>query len=140
MRGAYLLCLAVSWAGVAATDVRWRLAFAQRSARARRTCLTVAAVGVAFFLVWDLVAIDAGFYGRGDSSALLGVWVVDHLPLEEIVFVAFLAHVTLVVAAAVGRFQERAGRDRDDRDRDDRDRDETDDAATGPRVGSEAQR
>jgi lycopene cyclase domain-containing protein len=108
MRGTYLLCLLASWAGVLAIDLRWRLAFAQRSARGRRTCLAVAAAGTAFFLVWDLRAIDAGFYGRGDSPALLGVWVVDHLPLEEIVFVAFLCHVTLVVAAAVDRLQAHA--------------------------------
>jgi lycopene cyclase domain-containing protein len=108
VRGAYLLCLLVSWAGVLAIDLRWHLALAQRSARARRTSLAVAALGTAFFLVWDLIAIDAAFYGRGDSPALLGVWVVDHLPLEEVVFVAFLSHVTLVVAAAVGRLQARA--------------------------------
>ncbi|MBT0994956.1 lycopene cyclase domain-containing protein [Cellulomonas sp. DKR-3] len=103
MRGAYLLCLLVSWAGVLTIDLRWRLALGQRSARGRRTSFAVVALGVAFFLAWDLLAIGAGFYGRGDSGALLGVWVVDHLPLEEIVFVAFLCHVTLVVAAAVAR-------------------------------------
>lgn len=117
MRGAYALCLLASWAGVLALDLRWRLAFAHRSARGRRVCFAVAAIGTAFFLVWDLMAIDAGFYGRGDSPALLGVWVVDHLPLEEVVFVAFLCHVTLVVAAAVGRLQAHASAGAQDSER-----------------------
>lgn len=106
MRGAYLAVLAGSWLGVALVDRRWRLALARRGSR--RRVAAVVALGSALLLAWDLVAIAHGFYARGDSPALLGVWLAPHLPLEEVVFVAFLCHVTLVVAAGVGLVLDRA--------------------------------
>lgn len=107
MRGAYLALLVGSWLGVALVDRRWRLALARRG-RSRRRAVAVVALGSALLLAWDVVAIAQGFYARGDSPALLGVWLAPHLPLEEVVFVAFLCHLTLVVAAGVGLVLDRA--------------------------------
>ena len=61
--------------------------------------LTVAVtlVGAVGFLVWDAVAISRGFFGRGESPAMLGIEVAPHLPIEELVFVTFLSYLTLVV-------------------------------------------
>lgn len=101
MRGAYLLCLLVSCAGVALLDRRWRLALWHPRPRLRT--VTVGLVGAALLLAWDVAAIGAQFYGRGDSPALLGVWLAPHLPLEEVVFVVFFAYVTLVLAGAADR-------------------------------------
>jgi lycopene cyclase domain-containing protein len=72
----------------------------------RRAAL-VLAVGVAFFLVWDLVAIASGFYHLGESEAMSGIVVAPELPVEELLFILFLCYVTLVlrglVALALGR-------------------------------------
>lgn len=108
MRGAYLACLLASCVGVALLDRRWRLALWRP--RRRRAVVAVALVGAALLLVWDVVAIDAGFYGRGASDALLGVWLAPHLPVEEVAFVVFLAYVTLVVAGAADRVLARRDR------------------------------
>ncbi|MDM7831319.1 lycopene cyclase domain-containing protein [Cellulomonas edaphi] len=99
MRGAYLLTELAFLACIVGLDARLRLFF---WADARRASV-VLAVGLAFFLVWDLVAIAAGFYGRGGSSAMLGIEVAPHLPVEELVFVTFLSYVTMVVLALVRR-------------------------------------
>ncbi len=102
MSGMYLACLALSAAGGALLDRRWRLAAWRDVPGAGRRTLVLVGVGSALLLAWDLAAIALGFYGRGASDALLGVWLAPHLPLEEVVFVAFLSYVTLVVAGGVG--------------------------------------
>jgi lycopene cyclase domain-containing protein len=99
MSGAYLAAELAALAGVVVIDARLRLFF---WADARRAAV-VLVIGVVFFLLWDLVAIGAGFYGRGAGGALLGIEVVPHLPLEELVFVTFLSYVTMVVLALVRR-------------------------------------
>lgn len=99
MPGLYLLALLVSAAGVAALDVRFRLAAAVAPART----VVAVAIGTAFFLLWDVVGITYGVFVRGDSPLLLGVDLAPHLPLEEIVFLAFLSYLALVVyGAALG--------------------------------------
>ena len=103
MTGLYLACLLASWAGVAALDVRWRLALAAPHGRSRLVAAAVVATGVALLLVWDLVAIAAGYYGRGAPDLMLGVELRPHLPVEEAVFVTFFCHLTLVVDAGVRR-------------------------------------
>ncbi|WP_102510219.1 lycopene cyclase domain-containing protein [Sanguibacter massiliensis] len=106
MTGAYLAALLVSAAGVLAIDLRWRLLLGARRSPfgTRLRVLGVVGAGAALLLVWDVVAIRAGFYGRGLGDALVGVEVAPHLPIEEIVFVVFLAYVTLVVAAGMLRW------------------------------------
>src|SRR6187399_1390352 len=99
MRGAYLAAELVALAGVVAIDARLRL-FVWADARRAAAVLVV---GIVFFLVWDLVAISAGFYGRGRGDALLGLEVAPHLPVEELVFVTFLSYVTMVVLTLVRR-------------------------------------
>ncbi|QIK84233.1 lycopene cyclase domain-containing protein [Sanguibacter sp. HDW7] len=115
MTGAYLAALLVSGAGVLAIDLRWRLLLGARSEAvgplgSGLRVVAVVVLGALLLLAWDVVAIRAGFYGRGGGDALLGVEVAPHLPLEELVFVVFLPYVTLVVAAACLRVQERRRR------------------------------
>ena len=98
MTGLYLTCLLLSAAGVALIDRRWRLAAWRDVPRSGRRTLALVAVGSAVLLVWDLAAIALGFYGKGASPAMLDVWLAPHLPLEEVVFVAFLSYTTLVTA------------------------------------------
>lgn len=103
MTGAYLLCLLLAGVGVALLDRRWRLAAWRDVSGSRRCTLALVGVGSALLLAWDVAAIALGFYGRGESDALLGVWLAPHLPLEEVVFVAFLSYTTLVVAGGADR-------------------------------------
>lgn len=103
MTGWYLGALALSFAGMAIIDARWRLAFFARERRARVLTALVTALGAAGFLAWDLTAISRGFFGRGESPAMLGVEVAPHLPVEELVFVTFLSYITLVVFAGMLR-------------------------------------
>ncbi|PFG36747.1 lycopene cyclase domain-containing protein [Flavimobilis soli] len=97
MTGWYLGALAFSFAGVVTIDARWKVALFARERRARALTVAVTLVGAAGFLVWDAVAISRGFFGRGESRAMLGVEVAPHLPVEELVFVTFLSYLTLVV-------------------------------------------
>ncbi|GEL93720.1 lycopene cyclase domain-containing protein [Cellulomonas composti] len=103
MNGLYLACLLASWAGVTVLDVRWRLALGVPARRSRRTAALVVGAGVVLFLAWDLVAIAAGYYGRGAPDLMVRIELLPHLPLEEVVFVTFLCHLTLVVDALVRR-------------------------------------
>ncbi|MDJ1113512.1 lycopene cyclase domain-containing protein [Microbacterium dauci] len=99
MPGLYLLFLAISAAGIAALDVRHRLAMPVAPIRS-----TVAVVaGTVFFLAWDAVGIATGVFVRGDSPLLLGIDLAPHLPIEEPVFLAFLSYLALVVWSAAVR-------------------------------------
>ncbi len=94
---AYLGALLGATACMALLDHRFRLVL---WADARRGAL-VLAVGVAFFLLWDVAAIAAGFYHRGESEAMTGIMLGPELPLEELVFVTFLCYLTLVLHGLV---------------------------------------
>jgi lycopene cyclase domain-containing protein len=93
MRFAYLLSLLALLACMASVDRRWRLFF---WADARRAAV-VFAVGFALFLGWDLVALRFELYERGRSELMTGIELARDLPLEELLFVAFLPYVTMVL-------------------------------------------
>lgn len=99
MPGLYLLAILLSAAGVAALDLRFRLA--ARAAPARTAVAVV--VGTLFFLIADGVGIATGVFVKGDSPLLLGVDLAPQLPLEEPFFLAFLCYLALVVWAAFER-------------------------------------
>ena len=103
MPGLYLLVLLVSFAGVAALDVRLRLALPVTPGRTT----AAVAIGTVFFLVWDAVGIAAGVFVKGDSPLLVGLDLAPHLPIEEPVFLAFLCYLGLVVWAGALRVAER---------------------------------
>jgi lycopene cyclase domain-containing protein len=94
--GLYLAAILVSAAGVAAADLRWRLALPQAPGRT----VLVTAMGTVFFLAWDAVGIATGVFLKGDSPLLIGIDLAPHLPVEEPVFLAFLSYLTLVLQAA----------------------------------------
>ncbi|NYD65915.1 lycopene cyclase domain-containing protein [Agromyces atrinae] len=93
----YLGCLLVSIASMGLIDYRYRLVFRASPARAA----IVIAVGVAFFVAWDLTGIATGVFYRGETSFMTGVLVAPELPLEEIVFLTFLCYLTLILANGV---------------------------------------
>ena len=100
MSWAYVAFVLLSTAGMAVLDVRYRLVLVGDAARRRRS-LVVLACGATTFLVWDLLAIQRGFYERGDSPGMTGIEVAAELPVEELFFIAFLCYLTLVLHALV---------------------------------------
>ncbi|NMR19717.1 lycopene cyclase domain-containing protein [Cellulomonas fimi] len=95
----YLGALAVSLAGLAVLDRKYRLAF---WADWRRSASCVA-VGVALFLLWDVAGLAFGIFARGDSPHMTGVLLAPELPLEEAFFLALLCYNTLLVWRALDR-------------------------------------
>ena len=90
---------------MAMIDARFRLVL-WRAPRRRATALLL---GIAFFLVWDVVAIEMGFYYRGESEAMTGILLAPELPIEELLFITFLCYITLVLHALIGLAMDRRG-------------------------------
>ncbi|PZE78256.1 lycopene cyclase domain-containing protein [Curtobacterium sp. MCBD17_013] len=91
MPGLYLAGLVVALVGMTVLDARFRLFFW----RGPRRAAAVMAVGIAYFLVWDLAGIGLGVFHRGPSSWLIGVQVAPEVPVEELFFLALLCYVTM---------------------------------------------
>jgi lycopene cyclase domain-containing protein len=102
---AYLGSVVVSTGCMAIMDHRWRLFFWADLARA----VPVFAVGWAFFVTWDVVALSLDYYERGSSRYMTGIEIAGVLPVEEVFFCAFLPYLTMVLHALALRL---AGRDR----------------------------
>lgn len=104
MRFAYAAALAVSLAGMLTVDRRWRLVLFARTPGAWWRGLAAVALGVAFFLVWDLAGTRLGIFFVGPGDYQSGVLVAPEIPLEEVGFLTLLCHLSLVLAAAVQRW------------------------------------
>ena len=89
---AYLGALLLALAGLATLDRRYRLAF---WADARRSAVCVA-VGVVFFLAWDLAGIGLGIFARGESPHMTGILLAPELPVEEAFFLTLLCYNALL--------------------------------------------
>ncbi|MBO3664710.1 lycopene cyclase domain-containing protein [Microbacterium stercoris] len=99
MSAVYLVCLLVSLAGVVLLDIRHRLFLG----RAPRRALMVLAIGVAFFLAWDLLGIGLGIFFRAETEIMTGILLAPELPLEEPVFLLFLCELTMVLVNGAER-------------------------------------
>lgn len=102
----YLLCLLTALACMVLLDRRFGLALW----RAPRRAATVLVAGIVLFLAWDLAAIGSGHYRMGDSPLMSGLELGPELPLEELVFLTFLCHLTLVLWGLVDLLLGRRGR------------------------------
>ncbi|MDP9823047.1 lycopene cyclase domain-containing protein [Nocardioides massiliensis] len=89
----YLGFIVVSTVCMGLVDRRWRLFLFDRP----RVALLAVAAGFAFFLVWDLVALELELYSKGESPAMTGIDVAPHLPIEELFFITFLSYLTGVL-------------------------------------------
>jgi len=101
----YLASLSLVLACIALTDRRWRLFFWADPLRA----VVVFGFGFALFLGWDLVALHHELYERGRSAYMTGVEVAPDLPVEELLFIAFLPYLTMVLHGAATRLLARSG-------------------------------
>jgi lycopene cyclase domain-containing protein len=89
----YLGALLVSIGCMVLLDRRFRLFFWRAPGRAA----AVLAIGVAFFLAWDVAGITLGIFFREVNSISTGLVVAPHLPVEEVVFLTFLSYLTMVL-------------------------------------------
>ncbi len=89
----YLLALLVSVTGMLVLDLRFKLFFARSPWRAA----AVLALGIAFFLAWDVAGIRLGVFFRGDPDLLTGVLLAPELPVEELLFLTLLCWLTMNV-------------------------------------------
>lgn len=89
----YLAALLTTLGCMVLIDRRWRVLLWHD---APRTLATVA-VGVAFFLAWDLAGIGLGVFFRGSGPWMTGLLVGPELPVEEVVFLTFLCYLTLLL-------------------------------------------
>ena len=83
--------LLVALAGMVVLDLRFRLFFRRNPVRAA----IVLAVGVLFFLAWDLVGHRLGIFFRGSAELLTGIRLAPELPLEELFFLTLLGYLTM---------------------------------------------
>jgi len=89
----YLAALAIALTGMVVLDRRFRLFF---WADARRAAI-VLAIGVVFFIVWDLFGIGLGIFFRGETEFMTGLQLAPELPLEELFFLILLCYLTMNV-------------------------------------------
>ncbi|WP_353809740.1 lycopene cyclase domain-containing protein [Agromyces sp. SYSU T00194] len=102
---AYLGALLVSMAAMCAIDARFRLVFWAEPWRAA----VVVAIGVAAFLAWDVAGIGLGVFFRGETAFMTGILIAPELPVEEVLFLTFLCHLTLVAVRGAARVLDRVG-------------------------------
>ncbi|WIB60660.1 lycopene cyclase domain-containing protein [Curtobacterium sp. MCLR17_007] len=91
MPGLYLLGLLVSLTGMVVLDARFRLFFWRAPWRAT----AVMVVGVAFFMLWDVVGVALGIFFIGPTRLLTGVLLAPDVPLEELFFLLLLCYTTM---------------------------------------------
>lgn len=77
--------------------------------RDARRATIVLGVGLAFFLVWDLLGIGLGIFFRGENAFATGVMLGPELPLEEPIFLIFLCYLTMVLITGAERLVSRRG-------------------------------
>ncbi|PQZ56050.1 MULTISPECIES: lycopene cyclase domain-containing protein [unclassified Microbacterium] len=103
MGALYLIALLLSLGCMLLLDWRFRLFFWRDAVSA----LVVTAVGLAFFLVWDIAGIANGIFLRGDAAIATGIVLAPELPLEEPVFLLFLVVCTMVIYTGSARILSR---------------------------------
>ena len=108
MPGLYLLAIVFSGAGMAVIDARYRLALW----RTPLATIVSVAVGVLFFLAWDVVGIVTGVFFQGDSPLYIGISIATELPIEEVFFLTFLCYLAVLFYSAALRLGEHRARRR----------------------------
>lgn len=102
MMFAYLGVLLAGIGCMVLLDLRFRLVFRAPGVGPLRAAAVLAA-GLVFFLAWDLAGIALGIFLRAENPVSTGILLAPELPLEEVVFLAFLCYLTLVLYAGALR-------------------------------------
>lgn len=98
MPGLYLAGLAIALVAMAVLDARFRLFFWRGPVRAA----VVLAIGLGFFLAWDIVGVRSGVFFQGEGPFLVGVEVAPQVPVEELFFLTLLCYVTMNLVGGIG--------------------------------------
>ncbi|MBE7953711.1 lycopene cyclase domain-containing protein [Microbacterium oxydans] len=99
MGAVYLAALLVSLGCMLLLDWRFRLFFWRDAVSAA----VVTALGLVFFLVWDVAGIANGIFFRGDGAIATGLVLAPELPIEEPVFLLFLVVCTMIIYTGTTR-------------------------------------
>lgn len=99
MMWAYFIALIISISGLLLLDWRHKLALFHKP---RQAGLTIA-IGMAVFIVWDMLGIHLGIFFSGGSAYALPFMIVPDFPVEELLFLFLLCHVTLLIYQAASR-------------------------------------
>ncbi|KQV01977.1 lycopene cyclase domain-containing protein [Microbacterium maritypicum] len=95
----YLAALLLSLGCMLLLDWRFRLFFWRDAVSAA----VVTAVGLVFFLIWDVAGIANGIFFRGDGMIATGLVLAPELPLEEPIFLLFLVVCTMIIYTGAER-------------------------------------
>jgi lycopene cyclase domain-containing protein len=95
----YLVVLVAALGSMTLLDRRLALFFWRDAWRAT----VVTAIGLVFFVVWDLAGIALGIFERGASPISTGVLVAPELPIEELFFLVFLCYLTMILIMGARR-------------------------------------
>lgn len=95
----YLAALLLSLGCMLLLDWRFRLFFWRDAVSAA----VVTAVGLVFFLIWDVAGIVNGIFFRGDGMIATGLVLAPELPLEEPIFLLFLVVCTMIIYTGAER-------------------------------------
>jgi lycopene cyclase domain-containing protein len=102
----YLALLLAALGCMLLLDRRFRLFFWRDAV----TAAVVTAVGLAFFLAWDVAGIAGRIFFRGEAAVATGIVLAPELPIEEPVFLLFLVVCTMVVYTGAVRILSRSSR------------------------------
>ncbi|MEV7608087.1 lycopene cyclase domain-containing protein [Microbacterium sp. NPDC089320] len=102
----YLALLIATLGCMLLLDWRYQLFFWRDAVSAA----IVTAVGLAFFLAWDVAGIVGGIFFRGEAAVATGIVLAPELPIEEPVFLLFLVVCTMVVYTGAVRILARLRR------------------------------
>jgi lycopene cyclase domain-containing protein len=89
----YLAALLTSVACILLVDWRYSLFIFGEPLRAS----IILVIGAVFFLLWDIAGIALGIFFQGTGPYMTGIMLGPELPLEELVFLLFLCHITMVL-------------------------------------------
>ncbi len=95
----YLAALLISAVCMLLIDWRHRLFVFREPLRA----VIILVIGAVFFLLWDIAGIALGIFFQGSGPYMTGIMLAPELPLEELVFLLFLCHVTMVLVLGAQR-------------------------------------
>lgn len=89
----YLLALVTAFSGTLWCDVRWRLVWWQSWRRAAVALV----LGWLWFVVWDIALIGFEIIQPGPAHFVTGWQAWPGMPVEELLFLAYLAYLPLVI-------------------------------------------
>ncbi|GAA1182696.1 MULTISPECIES: lycopene cyclase domain-containing protein [Nesterenkonia] len=95
----YLAALLISGGSLLLVDWRFEVFLFREPLRAG----AVLVLGLVFFLAWDLAGISLGIFLHGPGPYMTGIMLAPELPLEELFFLLFLCHLSMVLILGAQR-------------------------------------